>query len=59
MKICPDCHHTHASDDVRAVHRFDPDQPTTFAHRLLPGVQFPTREAAEEAACAARQEEEA
>ena len=55
MKICPDCQRTHASDDVRAVHRFDPDHPTTFAHRLLPGVLFPTREAAQDAGCAERQ----
>ena len=55
MKICPDCQRTHASDDVRAVGRFDPDQPTVYTHRLLPGVLFPTREAAWDAGCAEQQ----
>ena len=44
-----------AGIDVRAVGRFNPDHPTTFTHRLLPGVLFPTREAAWDAGCAEMQ----
>ena len=55
MKICPDCQHTHPSDDVRAVGRFDPNSPTGYTHRLLPGFIFPTRQAAWDAGCAEQQ----
>lgn len=55
MKICPDCQHTHATDDVRRLHRFDPNRPPEYTHRLLPGVIFPTRQAAWDAGCAEQQ----
>jgi len=53
MRICPDCHCTHSADDVRAVSRFHGH--ANFEHRLLPGVLFPTREAAWDAGCAEMQ----
>ena len=55
MSICAACERTHSADDVRAVGRFNPDHPTTFAHRLLPGVIFSTREAAWDAGCLEQQ----
>ena len=53
MKICPDCNRTHSADDVRAVSRFHSH--TNFEHRLLPGVIFPTRQAAWDAGCTEQQ----
>ena len=57
MKICPDCHRTHPSSDVRRINRFPRfgvEQPG-YQHRLLPGVIFSTREAAWEAGCLEQQ----
>ena len=55
MNVCPDCHRTHASSDVCRLHKFDPDRPPEYAHRLLPGVLFPTRQAAWDAGCLEQQ----
>lgn len=57
MTTCPACDHVHASDDARAVGRFDP-APTTYvaAHGGPPRA---TRTEAEADECAWRREQSA
>ena len=52
---CPLCGATHSTDTV-AMHRFDPNRPTTFRARYPFAPERTTRAAAERDACRFRQE---
>ena len=56
MTACPLCGATHVSTDTVALHRFDPNQPTTFRARHPFAPERTTRAAAERDACRFRQE---
>lgn len=53
---CPDCGYTHASDDARAVGRFQPGGPFGYAANHDGGTIYATRQEAEQATCERRRQ---
>ena len=56
MTACPLCGAVHTSTDTVALHRFDPNTPTTYRARHPFAPERTTRAAAERDACRFRQE---
>ncbi len=56
MTACPLCGATHVSTDTVAMHRFDPNQPTTYRALDPFAPERATRAEAERDACRFRQE---
>ena len=58
MTACPLCGAIHTSTDTVAMHRFDPNQPTTYRAHYPFAPERATRAEAERDACRFRQEQQ-